>query len=291
MNTGEVRLARSWVSRYATIEGKRTHYLEAGKGDPLVLLHSGEFGACAEFTWEFNIDGLAEHFHVFAPDWLGYGKSEKLFSFESMWELRTQHIAALVRHLGIDGAHFIGSSMGGTVLAGVAALDDGRWPIRCAVLVSGGGFVPENGPRSVLTDYDGSLDHMRRIYRVLFRNPAVRDNEAMILRHHRASLEPGAWECTAAPRFKAPVRPKKPFAPAPPDYSRVSVPVLIMAGRDDNLREPNYGEQLQQQIPGSQLVTLDGGHCHQIDMPEIFNMRVLDYLLSKAEPYELNNNP
>jgi hypothetical protein len=36
---------------------------------------------------------------------------------------------------------------------------------------------------------------------------------------------------------------------------------------------------------------VDGGHCHQIDMPEIFNKLVLDHLLPKAQPRELNNNP
>jgi pimeloyl-ACP methyl ester carboxylesterase len=275
-------MAKVWESRFATIDCKRTHYLEAGRGEPLILLHSGEFGACAEFTWEFNIAALAEHFHVIAPDWLGYGRSEKIFSFDNMWEMRVQHIAALLRHLGVGRADFMGCSMGGTVLATMAALNDGRWPIRRAVLVSGGGRIPENGARAVLTEYDGSEEHMRRIFQTLFRNPAVAGDEAMIRRHHQASLEPGAWECTAAPRFKPPVRPKAPFAPKPPDYSNVSVPVLIMAGRYDNLRDPGYGELLQNQIPGSELVVLEGGHCHQIDAPEAFNRLALDYLLRET---------
>jgi len=273
--------AKPWRSHTITVEGKRTHYLEAGSGDPLILLHSGEYGACAEFTWEFNVAALAEHFRVIAPDWLGYGQSEKLFSFENMLEYRVRHIAAFCRQLGIESADFMGSSMGGTTLIGVCARDDGVWPIRRAVLVSGGGFIPENGPRTVLTDYDGSMEQMREIYRVLFRNPAIRDNEAMIARHHAASMEPGAWECTAAPRFKPPVKPKKPFAPRTPDYARVSVPVFIMAGRFDNLRLPDYGIELQRQIPGSELVVLDGGHCHQIDMPEEFNRLALGYLLRR----------
>jgi 2-hydroxymuconate-semialdehyde hydrolase len=274
----------AWQSRLVTIDGKRTHYLEAGRGQPLILLHSGEFGGCAEFTWEFNIPALAQHFHVFAPDWLGYGLSEKIFSFENMWEMRVQHIADFVRHLGVESADFMGSSMGGTVLAKVAALNDRRWPIRRAVLVSGGGNIPDNEARAVLTSYDGSEEHMRRIFKTLFKNPTIRDNEALIRRHHEASLAPGAWECTAAPRLKPPVRPRKPFAPKPPDYSGVSVPVLIMAGSQDSLREPGYGEELHSQIPGSELMVVDGGHCHQIDMPESFNRSVLDFLTSQRTP-------
>lgn len=270
---------KPWTSHFVQVEGKRTHYLEAGSGDPLILLHGGEYGACGEFTWEFNIAALAEHFRVIVPDQIGYGQSEKLFSFENMWQFRASHIADFCRVMGIEHADFMGSSMGGTMLATVCALNDGRWPIRRAVLVSGGGHIPENGPREILTDYDGTIEGMRAIYRVLFRNPDIRDNEAMIARHHAASIEQGAWECTAAPRFKAPFRPKKPFAPSAPDYSNVSVPVFIMAGRYDNLRDPDYGEALHRAIPGSELAVLEGGHCHQIDMPDTFNAIALDYLL------------
>lgn len=270
---------KPWTNHVISVEGKRTHYLEAGSGEPLILLHSGEFGACAEFSWEFNIAELAKHFRVIAPDWLGYGQSEKLFSFENMLEYRVQHIAAFCRALDIEAADFMGSSMGGTTLIGVCARDDNPWPVRRAVLVSGGGFVPENEARDVLNSYDGTIEAMRAVYRTLFRNPAIRDNEAMILRHQQSAAQPGAWECTAAPRFKAPNRPRKPFAPRTPDYSKVRVPVCIMAGRFDNLRLPGYGEELRKQIPRSELIVLDGGHCHQIDNPDEFNALALSYLL------------
>lgn len=274
---------KPWTSHLIDVEGKRTHYLEAGSGPPLILLHSGEFGACAEFSWEFNIEALARHFRVLAPDWLGYGQSEKIFSFENMLEYRIQHIAAFCRTLGIVEADFIGSSMGGTTLIGVCARDDTPWPIRRAVLVSGGGFVPDNESRAILNSYDGTLEAMRAVYRTLFQNPAIRDNERMIQRHHKAAAAPGAWECTAAPRFKAPNRPAKPFAPKTPDYAKIRVPICIMAGRFDNLRLPNYGEELQGLIPGSKLILVDGGHCHQIDMPDEFNRLVLSYLLEDRD--------
>jgi len=43
-------------SRYLDVGGIRTHYLDAGDGPPVVLLHSGEFGGSAELCWEFNIE-------------------------------------------------------------------------------------------------------------------------------------------------------------------------------------------------------------------------------------------
>ena len=59
----------------------RTHYLEAGEGPHLVLLHGGEYGASAETTWKFNIAPLAKTFHVIAPDMLGFGLTDKIYDF------------------------------------------------------------------------------------------------------------------------------------------------------------------------------------------------------------------
>ena len=54
--------------RTAVVDGLVTSYLEAGEGDPVVLLHGGEFGASAEIGWEHNISALAVHYRVLAPD-------------------------------------------------------------------------------------------------------------------------------------------------------------------------------------------------------------------------------
>ncbi len=53
-----------------SVDGLVTSYLEAGEGDPVVLLHGGEFGASAELGWERNIAALAARYRVLAPDQL-----------------------------------------------------------------------------------------------------------------------------------------------------------------------------------------------------------------------------
>ena len=79
-------------SKYAMVDGIRTHYLEAGRGSHLILLHAGEFGGCAEISWEFNIDALAQHFHVLAPDFVGFGRSDKLRDFGGHGPRMLRHI-------------------------------------------------------------------------------------------------------------------------------------------------------------------------------------------------------
>lgn len=264
-------------SKFVDVGGMRTHYLEAGSGHPLVLLHSGEFGACAELSWEFNIDPLSRHFRVLAPDWLGFGKSAKIFSFDDMQELRIRHIAGFLKELGIPKAHFIGNSMGGGQLARAAVMTPPAFPIVKMVLCGAGGFAPRNAARETLNTYEGDRDHMRRIVETMFVNPRIYGDASYIDRRHRLSLEPGAWECTAAARFRMPGR--KSGERDETAYEKIAFPTLIIAGAKDPLRNPGYAQELQKQIAGSELVMVDdAGHCPQIDSPERFNHEVIAFL-------------
>jgi pimeloyl-ACP methyl ester carboxylesterase len=264
-------------SKFVLAGNLRTHYLESGRGFPVVLLHSGEFGACAELSWEFTIPALAEHFHIIAPDWLGFGDSAKIFSFEDMRGLRVQHIAALLKILHIDAAHFIGNSMGGGMLASVAAQAHPLWPIEKMILASAGGFAPVNAARQVLNSYDGTREHMRRILQTTLIQSPLRDDEAYLDRRHRLSLVPGSWECTAAARFRRPG--VKGGEKEVIDYRAIKRPTLIVAGAKDPLREPGYAQELQKEIAGSELAVFEeAGHFPHLDMPERFNQIALEFL-------------
>lgn len=270
--------AVSAVSKFVKVDGITTHYLEAGSGYPLVLLHSGEFGACAELSWEFNIEALSRHFRVLAPDWLGYGKTEKLFDFRDMRTRRIDHIAAFLRTLCIDSAHFVGNSMGATVLLEVAAMNDGTWPLDRVVSVCGGGVIPMNKARDVLNSYDGSYEHMERMVGVLVTNPALRTNPAYIERRHLISLEPGAWECTAAARFRRNAAPASGMT-RNIAYHNIGRATLLVVGQRDPLREPGYAGPIKAAITAADLhVMTNSGHCPNIDEPDAFNRVVIDFL-------------
>ena len=267
----------AFEDRHILVDGMRTHYLEAGHGFPVVLLHSGEFGACAELSWEFTIAALARYFHVFAPDWLGFGESAKIFSFDDMRALRVQHIASLLRILGIERAHFVGNSMGGGMLAQVAAQDHPAWPIEKIILASAGGFAPVNDARKVLNSYDGSREHMRRILQTTLLVSPLRSDEAYLDRRHHLSLIPGSWECTAAARFRRPG--VKTGEREEINYRNIRHPTLIVASGKDPLRQPGYAMALQQEIAGSELVVFsEAGHFPQLDFPDRFNEVAIAFL-------------
>jgi pimeloyl-ACP methyl ester carboxylesterase len=259
----------------------RTHYLESGAGPALVLLHSGEFGGCAELSWEFNLAALGERFHVVAPDWLGFGRTDKVHDFVDQRARRMQHLRRFLAVLGIAEADFVGNSFAGGMLARAAADDPMTLPIRRIVLASGGGFAPDNEHRRALLDYDGTLDGMRRLLRALFADPRWAEDEAYVRRRHELSLIPGAWEATAAPRLAAPFRPPRAQFGQPDTipYERIRVPVLVIAGARDKLRNPNYAEEFVPRIADARLRVFEhSGHCPNIEEAERFNAEVIAFL-------------
>jgi pimeloyl-ACP methyl ester carboxylesterase len=268
------------------VDGIRTHYLEDGEGRTDVLLHAGEFCGGAWMSWEHLITVLADHYHVVAPDWLGFGQTDKLHDFNGGQKRRMWHMTRFIQTMAIEEAAFVGNSMGGTLLLHVAASEQPAWPIAAMVVASGGGYVPFNEARRVLTDYDGSLESMRAIVRTMFYDSRFAADDAYVERRHRASLEPGAWEATAAARLKSPAVPPRDEIFGQPDplrYELVSVPTLLIAGADDPLREPGYVQPVHERIPCSRLEVFEHcGHVPQLEYPERFNRLTVEFL---AEVY------
>ena len=150
------------------VDGLVTGYLEAGQGDPVVLLHGGEFGATAELGWEHNIAALAAHHRVLALDMLGFGRSAKVVDFNDGRGIRIRHIARFCAELGVESAHFVGNSMGAINLLVDATSDAPILPMRTMVAICGGGDIQRNSHVDALYDYDATLPGMRRIVEALF---------------------------------------------------------------------------------------------------------------------------
>lgn len=104
------------VSRFATVNGLRLHYVEAGSADgPLVVLLHGfpEFW----YGWRQQIPALAAAgFRVVAPDLRGYNLSDKPTG-KSQYRvpLIVEDIAGLIRSLRAGSAHVVGHDWGGAI--------------------------------------------------------------------------------------------------------------------------------------------------------------------------------
>lgn len=262
-----------------SVDGLTTSYLEAGSGDPVVLLHGGEYGGCAEIAWEKTIAALAQHFRVLAPDMLGYGESAKVIDFTDGRGMRIRHIARLCDVLGVTAAHFIGNSMGAINLLVDTTSEKPVLPVRSLVTICGGGDIQRNEHVGALYDYDATFEAMRAIVVALFADPAYAGDDAYVQRRYDSSIAPGAWESLAAARFRRPGLESPPTPSSVRPYGRISVPVLVIEGAADKLLPVGWAAEIAGQIPdGRSVVVPDAGHCPHIEAPDIVNGLLLDFL-------------
>jgi pimeloyl-ACP methyl ester carboxylesterase len=264
------------------VDGLVTSYLEAGEGDPVVLLHGGEFGGSAELGWERNIAALAARYRVLAPDQLGFGQSAKVIDFVDGRGMRIRHVARFCEVLGVDSAHFVGNSMGAINLLTDATSDAPLLPVRSLVIICGGGEIQQNRHFDALQQYDATLPAMRRIVEALFYDPGYPADADYVRRRHESSTAPGAWEAVAAARFRRPQNITAAPSSTPSStraYDRIDVPTLVVEGGDDKLLPSGWAAQIAKQIEGARSVVVDkAGHCPQIERASAVNELLLDFL-------------
>ena len=101
----------------ANVRDGRVHYLKAGTGDPVVLLHGWPQTSA---TWNATVQALAERYTVIAPDLRGMGFSSKAVDGYDTDNV-AEDIHALVRHLGFTDIDLAGHDWGGAVAYAYAA--------------------------------------------------------------------------------------------------------------------------------------------------------------------------
>jgi pimeloyl-ACP methyl ester carboxylesterase len=273
------------------VDRLRTSYLEAGQGDPVVLLHGGEFGVSAELGWERNIAALATHYRVLAPDVLGFGETAKVIDFNDGRGMRIRHIARFCEVVGVEAAHFVGNSMGAVNLFADATSESPVLPARSIVTICGGGEIQRNEYSAALYDYDATLPGMRRIVEALFYHTSYPADDAYVQRRYESSIAPGAWEALAAARFRRPGLEPPPLPSSARPYDRITVPTLVVEGGSDKLLPPGWADQIAQQIPdGRSALIQKAGHCPQIEQPSAVNSLLLDFLAEQRDASYARSN-
>ncbi|MBO0677972.1 alpha/beta fold hydrolase [Mycolicibacterium sp. S2-37] len=271
------------IRRTVGVDGLSTSYLEAGQGDPVVLLHGGEFGATAELGWERSIDALAEHYRVLAPDMLGFGGSAKVIDFNDGRGMRIRHIARFCATLGVERAHFVGNSMGAINLLVDATCPAPVLPVASLVAICGGGEIQRNEHSAALYEYDATREGMRRIVTALFADPSYPADDDYVDRRYQSSIAPGAWEALAAARFRRPGLEPPPTPSADRAYQRIDVPTLIIEGGRDKLLPPGWAAGIAAQIAGARsAVVAEAGHCPQLERPDAVNRLLIEFLAHAA---------
>jgi 2-hydroxymuconate-semialdehyde hydrolase len=262
----------------------KTHFLEAGSGPDLVLLHGGEYGASAEITWRYNIDELAKRFHVVAPDILGWGQTDKLYSFSDPAGLRIKHMQRFLETIGIGKAYFVGNSAGGGLVLRATVRQPAPLQIRKMVTICGNASVFKTNSQADLENYTPSLENMTKIVALLYHDKKWQSAEN-IRERYETSIIPGAWETLSAARLRSPVHQARSTTEEfVKQLAQLTIPLLIMSCAHDPLNQNDWDVKFQQIVPGSKVHRFKhSAHEPQIEETQEFNRVLTEFLLSGGD--------
>ncbi len=272
---------RPEIGASVVANGIRTNYLEAGRGDPVVLIHGSGPGVTAYANWRLTIPALADRFRCLAPDLVGFGYTERPDGITCGVQTWADQIRGFLDAMGLDKASLIGNSLGGAIALRVAARHPDRVD-RLALMGSVGVPFELTEELDAVWGYQPSLLNMRRIMDVFaYSRELVTDELAEI--RYRASIEPGFQESFAA-MFPAP-RQRWVQALVTPDDEIAALPheTLLIHGRDDRVIPLDTSLRLLRLIERSRLHVFGRcGHWTQIEWSAEFNRLLGDFLAGRS---------
>jgi pimeloyl-ACP methyl ester carboxylesterase len=270
---------RPEIGATADANGIKTNYLEAGKGEPVVLIHGSGPGVTSYANWRLVIPALAEEFRVVAPDMVGFGYSERPANVEYGIQTWADQVIGLMDTLDLQKAHLVGNSFGGAVALRIAA----QVPERVSKLVLMGSMgvpFPITEGLERVWGYEPSFENMRKVLDVFaYSRDLVNDELAEV--RYRGSIEPGFQESFAA-MFPAP-RQRWVDAMCTPEETIRQLPhhALLVHGREDQVIPVQTSLRLEELIDNADLnVYSHCGHWSMIERTEDFNRAVRHFFSS-----------
>jgi pimeloyl-ACP methyl ester carboxylesterase len=258
-----------------TVFGTKIRYLEAGDATkPAVILLHG-LGGNAE-NWQFNVAALAAEYHVFVPDQIGFGKSDKpLIKYRV--GTYADFLDKFMAELKIEKASLVGNSMGGWV-AGLMAI---KYPNRVEkiVLADAAGILPATINYDDIYQLNNSTrDEVRANMKRIFANPAFQNNEALVDQFLTARMTAGDGYTINS--LIDSIKRKEDFLDS--RLGEIKKPTLIIWGRQDGLLPLADAEKFNKGIAGSRLVVFEAsGHAPMVEKAADFNNEVLGFLGAK----------
>lgn len=128
-----------FTSRWFDSSHGRLHYIDEGSGPPILFCHGNP-------TWSFLyrnvIAGLRDRFRCIAPDYLGFGLSDRPSGYGYTVEEHARVVGELVDSLGLDGYVSMGQDWGGPV---TMAVDTARADRVRGIVLGNTWFWPADG--------------------------------------------------------------------------------------------------------------------------------------------------
>jgi pimeloyl-ACP methyl ester carboxylesterase len=168
---------KRWQDRYLDIDGVRAHYLEAGEGDTIVLIHGALVWCSAELTYGAVIEPLSRHLRVIAVDVIGFGETAGRGPQDYSAESQGDFLVRFVRALGVP-VHLAGNSHGGWLVQYVA--HEATDLVRRLVIINslnGTSPIPADYPLPRDTEAEPTPERVRESLKAFYVNQEIVTDE------------------------------------------------------------------------------------------------------------------
>jgi pimeloyl-ACP methyl ester carboxylesterase len=242
------------------------HYVEAGQGEPLILLHGGVVST--NLIWEgvpiayaSHMGTLAKHFRVIAPDTRGCGRTPH-GGGDTSYDQLADDVVALIDALGLEAPLITGFSEG-AITATIVGI---RSPGAVRAIVNNAGhdaFNPSaqsftmcrqmlgGSPRATAADPDaaaqffGQSDEMRAVFELMKSDQDCGQGTG----YWKTYLSRAFERITTSPGYTF------------EDLRRITVPTLILTGDRDQFCSVEEGVTAYRMLQDGELGVLpDTGH-------------------------------
>lgn len=268
-------------------DGYSTFLLDTATPDAevVILLHGGGPGASASSNWRSFIPELADEYRVLAPDLVGYGRTDHPEdmprSLTGWMRMRVGQVLAMMDALGIDTAHLVGNSMGGSLAMHLVMTAPHRFG-RVSLMGSAGG---ESHPtpeviRMVGFYKDPSLSALENLMRwfVYDEDTLGDDFGALVAERHREVMRPQVRRSYESFFSSSPTE----MAVPPSALRRMRQPFLVVHGREDRFVTPDSSVHLQKHLPNAELHIYDRcGHWVQIERQRSYGALLRAFLAER----------
>jgi len=257
------------VDKVASIYGAKVHYVDAGTGSPVILLHglADDVG-----VWESAIAPLAAKYRVVALDQIGFGRSDKpLLNYRA--STFADFLDGFLNELKIDRASLVGNSLGGWVAADFALTHPER--INRLVLCDAAGYAAVSktmDPRALSALRLASREDIRYLGPLTFRDKRFYEDVDLAFKQHVSAGD----NYTVNQLLDSMIRGEDVLDGR---MGAIRKPTLIVWGREDKLIPLSFAERFHKEIAGSQLRVIDScGHMPQVECPKEFVTAVREFL-------------
>jgi 2-hydroxy-6-oxonona-2,4-dienedioate hydrolase len=279
-------LGETFSQHYYQAGKYRTRVLEAGKGEPLILLHGT--GGHAE-SYIMNLLAHGEHFRTLSVDMIGHGFTDKPSDIEYTIDDYVTHLVDIIDSLGVERAYVSGESLGAIVAAWLAI----RHPERVKKIVLNTGILAwpdakgteeleDLRQRTLAASEDLTIESVRRRLEWVVHEPKSMPDEIVETRFKIYS-QPGVAARMRQIMLKVleMILDRKAGTYFDPDNLRqIQCPTLVLWTKHNRGQSWEVAKAAAEKIPNKEFYVMKGdcSHWPQLEQRDEFNEVHINFL-------------